>query len=188
MTKLTIDTTGWLQTVEVIESPNYDARPDKSNIKLIVIHGISLPPAEFGGGYIQDLFCNQLDPNVHEYFASICHLKVSSHCLIERDGNLIQFVSFLERAWHAGVSNWQGEPECNNYSIGIELEGTDDLSYTDNQYQQLDRLIQCLRHQYSMIGVDALCGHNDIAPGRKTDPGGAFDWPRLQRRLDQGRS
>ena len=188
MTKLTIDKTGWLQTVEVIESPNYDARPDKSNIKLIVIHGISLPPAEFGGGYIQDLFCNQLDPNKHEYFVSICHLKVSSHCLIERDGNLIQFVSFLKRAWHAGVSSWLGEPECNNYSIGIELEGTDDLSYTDNQYHQLNQLVQCLRLQYPMIKTDALCGHSDIAPDRKTDPGSAFDWPRLQRQLNYVRS
>ncbi len=185
MTKLTIDTTGWLQTVEVIESPNYDARPDKNEIKLIVIHGISLPPAEFGGGYIQDLFCNQLDSDKHEYFASICNLKVSSHCLIERDGNLIQFVSFLDRAWHAGESSWQGESVCNNYSIGIELEGTDDLSYTDSQYQQLDRLIRCIRHEYLTVEADALCGHSDIAPGRKTDPGTAFDWPRLQAQLAQ---
>jgi len=185
MTKLTIDTTGWLQTVTVIESPNYDARPDKSNIKLIVIHGISLPPAEFGGGYIADLFCNRLDPNLHGYFPSICDLKVSSHCLIERDGNLIQFVSFLDRAWHAGVSSWQGEPACNNYSIGIELEGTDDSSYTDSQYNQLERLIRCIRRQYRAIEMEALCGHSDIAPGRKTDPGTAFDWPRLQSQLAQ---
>jgi AmpD protein len=185
MTKLTIDITGWLQTVEVVESPNYDARPEKCSIKLIVIHGISLPPAEFGGGYIQDLFCNQLDSDKHEYFATICELKVSSHCLIERDGNLIQFVSFLDRAWHAGVSSWQGESACNNYSIGIELEGTDDLSYTDSQYQQLDRLIRCIRHQYSTIEETALCGHSDIAPGRKTDPGIAFDWVHLQSKLDK---
>jgi AmpD protein len=185
MTKLTIDTTGWLQTVEAIHSPNYDARPDKSNIKLIVIHGISLPPAEFGGGYIQDLFCNRLDPDKHEYFATICELKVSSHCLIERDGNIIQFVSFLDRAWHAGVSNWQGESICNNFSIGIELEGTDNLSYTDNQYQQLDLLVKCLRNKYSTIEPDALCGHSDIAPGRKTDPGSAFDWAHLLSKLDK---
>lgn len=183
MTKLTIDTTGWLQTVEAIHSPNYDARPDKSNIKLIVIHGISLPPAEFGGGYIQDLFCNQLDPDGHEYFAEICDLKVSSHCLIERNGNIIQFVSFLDRAWHAGLSNWQGEPACNNFSIGIELEGTDELSYTASQYQQLDLLIRCLRDEFSTIEPDALCGHSDIAPGRKTDPGPAFEWPRIKRLL-----
>ena len=180
MTKLTISTTGWLQTVELIESPNYDARPDKDKLKLIVIHGISLPPAEFGGGYIQDLFCNQLDPDKHEYFKSICDLKVSSHCLIERDGNIIQFVSFLNRAWHAGVSSWQGESACNNYSIGIELEGTDDLSYTDKQYLQLEQLIRSIRNEYPTIEADALCGHSDVAPGRKTDPGNAFDWSRLQ--------
>jgi AmpD protein len=185
MTKLTIDTTGWLQTVEVIKSPNCDARPDKNGIKLIVIHGISLPPAEFGGGYIQDLFCNRLDPDKDEYFESIFNLKVSSHCLIERDGNLIQFVSFLDRAWHAGVSSWQGEVACNNYSIGIELEGTDYLSYTDSQYQQLYRLIRCIRLEYSTIDANALCGHSEIAPGRKTDPGAAFDWPRLKSQLAQ---
>ena len=185
MTKLTINTAGWLQAVEVIESPNFDTRPDKNDIKLIVIHGISLPPAEFGGGYIQDLFCNRLNPGKDEYFLSICDLKVSSHCLIERDGNVIQFVSFLDRAWHAGVSSWQGEPVCNNYSIGIELEGTDNLSYSDSQYQQLDQLIRCIRHEYLTIEADALCGHSDIAPGRKTDPGAAFDWPRLKRQLDQ---
>jgi AmpD protein len=185
MTILTIDKTGWLQTVEVIESPNYDARPDKNDIKLIVIHGISLPPAEFGGGYIQDLFCNRLDSDKDEYFASICDLKVSSHCLIERDGNLIQFVSFLDRAWHAGVSSWQGQAACNNYSIGIELEGTDDLNYTDGQYHQLDQLIRCIRHEYLTIEADAVCGHSDIAPGRKTDPGTAFDWTRLKGQLDQ---
>ena len=183
MTKLTIDTTGWLQTVEAIHSPNFDARPDKSNIKLIVIHGISLPPAEFGGGYIQDLFCNRLDPDAHEYFPTICELKVSSHCLIERGGNIIQFVSFLDRAWHAGVSSWEGESSCNNFSIGIELEGTDESSYTDSQYQQLVLLVNCLRKKYSTIESDALCGHSDIAPGRKTDPGPAFEWPRLHQLL-----
>ena len=185
MTKLTIDNTGWLQTVEVIHSPNYDTRPDKSNIKLIVIHGISLPPAEFGGGYIQDLFCNRLDPERHDYFATICELKVSSHCLIERDGNIIQFVSFLDRAWHAGVSNWRGESDCNNFSIGVELEGVDDLCYTNNQYQQLGLLVKCLRSEYTTIEPDALCGHSDIAPGRKTDPGPAFEWPRLHQLLRQ---
>jgi AmpD protein len=185
MTGLTIDSTGWLQTVEVIRSPNYDARPDETSIKLIVIHGISLPPAEFGGGYIQDLFCNRLDPNAHEYFATVSDLKVSSHCLILRDGNIIQFVSFFDRAWHAGVSSWRDEQACNNFSIGIELEGTDDLIYTDAQYLQLNRLISCLRSNYSTIESDALCGHCDIAPGRKTDPGPAFEWPRLLQLLEK---
>lgn len=184
MTKLTIDSTGWLQAVEAIRSPNYDARPDKTGIKLIVLHGISLPPAEFGGGYIQDLFCNRLNPDAHEYFAAIYNLKLSSHCLIERDGNIIQFVSFFHRAWHAGVSSWRGEQSCNDFSIGIELEGTDDLDYTDSQYIQLKALICCLRNEYPAITDDALCGHSDIAPGRKTDPGPAFDWPRLYRLLE----
>jgi AmpD protein len=181
MSELIIDDTGWLQTVEVIESPNCDARPDNSNIKLIVIHGISLPPMEFGGGYIQQLFCNQLDAGVHDYFPAICEMKVSAHCLIERDGNLIQFVSFLQRAWHAGESLWQGEQNCNDFSIGIELEGSDEMSYTDQQYHQLNQLIASLLVAYPEISADAVCGHSDIAPGRKTDPGQAFDWQRLDR-------
>jgi AmpD protein len=179
MADLTIDDKGWLQTVEVIQSPNYDARPDNTKIKLIVIHGISLPPAEFGGGYIQQFFCNQLDANAHDYFADICDMQVSAHCLIERDGNIVQFVSFLDRAWHAGVSSWRGEPGCNNYSIGIELEGTDDLAYTDLQYERLTALVAALRAHFSTIEKDAICAHSDIAPGRKTDPGPAFDWSRL---------
>lgn len=180
MTELTIDDTGWLQTVEVIQSPNYDARPDNTKIKLIVIHGISLPPAEFGGGYIQQFFCNQLDADAHDYFSSICDLKVSAHCLIERDGNIIQFVSFLDRAWHAGVSSWRGESGCNNYSIGIELEGADDLAYSELQYERLNALTPALMSHYPEIDGDAICAHSDVAPGRKTDPGSAFDWSRLR--------
>lgn len=179
MTELIIDDTGWLQAVEVIQSPNFDARPDKSKIKLVVIHGISLPPAEFGGGYIEQFFCNKLDPNGHEYFSSICDMQVSAHCLIERGGKIIQFVSFLDRAWHAGESTWRGEPACNNYSIGIELEGTDNLAYSERQYDQLNALLNSLISHYPEIGTDAICGHSDIAPGRKTDPGPAFDWTRL---------
>ena len=183
MTELTIDDTGWLQTVEVMQSPNCDARPDNSEIKLIVIHGISLPPAEFGGGYIQQFFCNRLDVGAHEYFSSICELLVSAHCLIERDGNMVQFVSFLDRAWHAGDSNWHGEQGCNDFSVGIELEGTDDLSYTDQQYLALNRLISSLLARYPGIDAESVCGHSDISPGRKTDPGPAFDWQKLSRFL-----
>lgn len=179
MTELKIDDTGWLQAVEVIQSPNYDARPDNTKIKLIVIHGISLPPMEFGGGYIQQFFCNQLDGNEHEYFSSICEMKVSAHCLIERDGHVVQFVSFLERAWHAGESNWRGESSCNDFSIGIELEGADELNYTDPQYLQLNKLIASLLTRYPGITADSICGHSDIAAGRKTDPGPAFSWQRL---------
>ena len=179
MTQLTINDAGWLQTAEVMQSPNCDARPDNSKIKLIVIHGISLPPAEFGGGYIQQFFCNQLDANAHDYFPTICQMQVSAHCLIERDGNITQFVSFLDRAWHAGVSSWRGEQSCNDYSIGIELEGSDDLAYDDRQYDQLNTLVTSLISHYPGIDNDAVCGHSEIAPGRKTDPGPAFDWKRI---------
>lgn len=181
MTKLIIDDAGWLQSVEVVESPNCDARPDNTKINLIVVHGISLPPGEFGGGYIQDLFCNNLDASQHEYFAEICDMKVSAHCLIERSGNIIQFVSFWRRAWHAGESSWRGQFGCNDFSIGIELEGTDQLDYSEVQYHCLAGLILCLRANYADIASDAVCGHSDIAPQRKTDPGPAFDWARLHR-------
>jgi len=181
MTQLTINDAGWLQTAEVIRSPNCDARPDNSKIKLIVIHGISLPPAEFGGGYIQQFFCNQLDAKAHDYFSTICQMQVSAHCLIERDGNITQFVSFLNRAWHAGVSSWRGEQCCNDYSIGIELEGSDDLAYDNRQYDQLNALVTSLISRYPGIDSDAVCGHSEIAPGRKTDPGPAFDWQRMNK-------
>lgn len=184
MSELTIDDTGWLRSVEVMRSPNYDARPGNSKIKLIVIHGISLPPTEFGGGYIQQLFCNVLDADTHEYFSTICEMRVSAHCLIERDGNIIQFVSFLDRAWHAGESSWRGKQACNDYSIGIELEGTDDLSYAGVQYRQLSLLVASLKLQYGDIDSNAICGHSDIAPGRKTDPGPAFDWQHLHQLLE----
>ena len=180
MTKLSIDEAGWLRSVEVIGSPNFDARPDNTNIKLVVIHGISLPPGEYGGGHIQKFFCNQLDADLHPYFESICEMTVSAHCLIERGGNLIQFVSFNDRAWHAGESQWCGETACNNYSIGIELEGCDDKPYAAAQYDCLSELITSLAARYAEIGVDAICGHSDIAPGRKTDPGPAFDWVKLR--------
>jgi len=179
MTELKIDDKGWLQAVDVVRSPNCDARPDNTQIKLVVIHGISLPPSEFGGGYIQQYFCNQLDASANDYFSSICDMQVSAHCLIERTGNITQFVSFLDRAWHAGVSSWKGEEACNDYSIGIELEGTDELSYTDPQYEQLNALLGRLISRYPTIEKDAICGHSDIAPGRKTDPGPAFDWARI---------
>jgi AmpD protein len=180
MTNFHIDEKGWLRSGEVIRSPNFDARPDDTKIKLIVVHGISLPPGEYGGGHIQQFFCNSLDVAAHEYFESICQLTVSAHCLIERNGNILQFVSFLDRAWHAGESEWRGEQACNNFSVGIELEGCDDQAYADPQYQSLADLIAALRVRYPEIGADAITGHCDIAPQRKTDPGPAFDWPRLK--------
>lgn len=179
MAKLSIDDAGWIQSAELIESPNYNARPGDVELKLIVVHGISLPPGEFGGGYIQNFFCNRLDANAHEYFAGIADMRVSAHCLIERDGNIIQFVSLLERAWHAGESRWQGVKDCNDFSIGIELEGCDDLEYAEAQYHSLAQLVKALRSCYPSIAEDALVGHSDIAPGRKTDPGESFDWNRL---------
>ncbi len=181
MTKLIIDDAGWLQSVEAIQSPNFDARPGDAKIKLIVVHGISLPPGEYGGGYIQKFFCNNLDTGVHEYLDSICAMKVSAHCLIERDGKLLQFVSFLDRAWHAGDSEWLGEQACNDFSIGIELEGCDDQAYSEDQYLSLANLIVSLRMKYPGIEKDAIIGHSEIAPDRKTDPGEAFDWKKLRR-------
>ena len=179
MTKLCINDAGWLQSVEVVESPNFDSRPDNTPVKLVVVHGISLPPGEYGGGHIQQFFCNNLDPQLHPYFDSICSMTVSAHCLVERDGNIIQFVSFLDRAWHAGESQWHGETVCNNFSVGIELEGCDDQAYCDAQYVSLANLVAALRAIYPQITDDAITGHSDIAPVRKTDPGPAFDWAKL---------
>lgn len=180
MTNLGIDDAGWLQSVDVFRSPNCDARPQNSPIKLVVVHGISLPPGEYGGGHIQQFFCNKLDASLHPYFETIRDMTVSAHCLVERDGNILQFVSFLERAWHAGVSEWRGETACNNFSIGIELEGCDTDAYSEAQYASLARLIAALRSRYTQIAAEAVTGHSDIAPGRKTDPGPNFDWAKLR--------
>ena len=170
---------GWLSTAKKIPSPNFDERSDPADISLLVIHNISLPPEQFGGGYIEQFFCNQLDPNTHPYFASICELTVSAHCLITREGELIQFVPFDKRAWHAGVSSFEGRDKCNDYSIGIELEGADTINYTDEQYTTLLKLTQQLTEAYPSITSERITGHSDIAPGRKTDPGEAFDWSRF---------
>ena len=177
---LVIDQHGWLAEAERVISPNFDTRPQDCPVRLIVIHGISLPPGQYGGPHIREFFSNCLDANAHEYFAEICEMKVSAHCLIERDGHLVQFVSFDDRAWHAGESNWRGDTGCNDFSVGIELEGCDDEAYTEAQYQGLAGLIASLRLKYPAIEADALVGHSDIAPGRKTDPGPAFDWDRLK--------
>jgi AmpD protein len=185
MTKLCIDEAGWLQSVELFRSPNFDSRPDNAQIKLVVVHGISLPPGEYGGGHIQRFFCNHLDANLHPYFETICSMTVSAHCLVERDGKILQFVSFQDRAWHAGESQWCGETACNNFSVGIELEGCDDEAYTGAQYLGLAALVRALRSRYPQIADDAITGHSDIAPGRKTDPGPAFDWDRLKGCLDK---
>ena len=170
-------TTGLVTSARQVYSPNYNQRPAGSAIELIVIHNISLPPGEFGGGWIEALFTNRLPPAVHPYFQTIAALQVSAHLLLERSGAIVQFVPFSLRAWHAGVSCYQGRNNCNDFSIGIELEGTDNTPYTEAQYQQLGRLIPALQQVYPQI--KHITGHCDIAPGRKTDPGPAFDWSRL---------
>ena len=147
--------------------------------ELIVIHGISLPPGKYGGPEIEALFTNSLDPDAHPYFAEISGLEVSAHFLVRRTGEVVQFVSTDMRAWHAGVSCWQGQEQCNDFSIGVELEGCDDEAYTDPQYEALNQLLGTLTKQYPDIRHDAIVGHSDIAPGRKTDPGPAFDWSRV---------
>jgi len=162
-------------------SPNCDERPD--DVSLLIVHGISLPPGEFGGPWIDALFTNTLNPEAHEYFAKIQHLRVSSHILIRRDGELVQYVPFDKRAWHAGESTFKERSCCNDFSIGIELEGTDDKAYTDSQYQQLAMVIAELQAIYPAISRENIVGHCDVAPGRKTDPGAAFDWSRLQQDL-----
>ena len=177
----TVDEAGWLNSARHIPSPNCDERPVGELVRLVVIHAISLPPGEFGGSEIIALFTNRLDPEAHPYFGEIQGLRVSSHFLIRRDGELIQFVSCVRRAWHAGVSSWMGRDRCNDFSIGIELEGCDQLAFEDAQYQALNRLLAALRRCYP---IEALAGHSDIAPARKTDPGPHFDWHRLH---DEGR-
>jgi AmpD protein len=175
----------WLLDAERCPSPNCDERTPAGEISLIVVHNISLPPGEFGGPWIADLFLNQLDPNAHPYFREIEGLKVSAHVVIRRDGQIVQFVPFSKRAWHAGQSCFRGRDVCNDFSIGIELEGTDDLPYTEAQYRSLTALIAVLRSRYPNIDADAITGHADIAPGRKTDPGPAFDWDKLAAMLTQ---
>jgi len=169
----------WLSDIIHTPSPNFDERPDPSDISLLVIHCISLPPHEFGNNYIDQLFCNQLNPDEHPYFKEISQLKVSAHILIKRDGTCVQYVPFDQRAWHAGQSVYQGRERCNDFSIGIELEGTEQTPYTDQQYSQLTEVIDALVKHYPTLSKQHITGHSDIAPGRKTDPGAAFDWQRL---------
>jgi len=173
---LHVDGDGWLAGADRILSPNHDARPAGQTIRLIVIHAISLPPGEFGGDAVSALFTSRLDPAGHPYFATIANRRVSTHFFIRRDGQLIQFVSCLQRAWHAGVSCWRGVGCCNDFSLGIELEGDDHTDFTVVQYQVLKSLIAAL---HGCFPIEAIVGHADIAPGRKTDPGPHFDWPQL---------
>ena len=170
-----IDEYGLAMNSLFIASPNFDLRP-KNEVSLIVIHNISLPPGQYGGEGIIELFTNQLNPNKHPYYAEIYSQKVSAHFLIRRDGKLIQFVSCLNRAWHAGVSNWHNRERCNDFSVGIEMEGSDFEIFESVQYQTLQSLITSLTNTYT---IQAIVGHSDIAPDRKTDPGPYFDWQRI---------
>lgn len=162
--------------MRIADSPNQDERPAGTEISLIVIHSISLPPGEYGGAAIEQLFTNCLDPEAHPYFREICHLKVSAHFLIRRDGEVIQFVPPGRRAWHAGVSSWRGRERCNDFSVGIELEGAEEAPFADAQYRALASLIRQLQ---STLPIRDIAAHSDVAPGRKTDPGAHFDWERL---------
>jgi N-acetyl-anhydromuramoyl-L-alanine amidase len=168
--------------MKTVESPNHDERPPGTEITLVVLHSISLPPGQYGGDAIERLFTNCLDPEAHPYFREICELKVSAHFLIRRDGSVIQFVPPERRAWHAGVSSWRGRNRCNDFSIGIELEGAEEDAFTDRQYHALVRLVRELRTRFPLRDVAA---HSDVAPGRKTDPGAHFDWARLLGALSQ---
>lgn len=171
-----VDDDGWLDAARRCPSANADPRPQGTAVDLLVVHNISLPPGEFGGAHVQQLFCSQLDPTAHPYFASIAALRVSAHFLIERDGTLTQFVSCEARAWHAGVSSFRGRVRCNDFSIGVELEGTDFIPFADAQYQTLALLVPALVRRYPLSAARA---HSEISAGRKTDPGPCFDWSRV---------
>ncbi|WP_420467238.1 1,6-anhydro-N-acetylmuramyl-L-alanine amidase AmpD [Panacagrimonas sp.] len=165
-------------------STHCDTRPDAEDIELVVIHNISLPPGEFGGPWIEALFMGRIDHAAHPYFESLRGLRVSAHLLVDRHGGLTQFVPFDQRAWHAGISSWRGRERCNDFSVGIELEGSDDQAFASAQYNALAAALKALFARYPRLGPDRLVGHSDIAPGRKTDPGPCFDWARLLRLLD----
>ncbi len=175
--------TGLLARVRQVLSPNFDARPNGVAPDLIVVHGISLPAGEFGGPWIDHLFAGDLSPDAHPSFRETATLRVSAHAVIRRDGTITQFVPFGMRAWHAGQSQYQGRSGCNEFSIGIELEGTDVIPYTDEQYESLAALVRALLATYPTLSAERIAGHSDIAPGRKTDPGPAFDWQRWRNKL-----
>ena len=175
-----IDPQGWLVGVRRVPSPNCDDRPPGTPVRLLVIHAISLPPGEFGGEAVLDLFTNRLDPAGHSFYATIANLKVSAHFFLRRGGELIQLVPCDRRAWHAGVSTWRGLSACNDFSIGIELEGCDDRPFTAKQYRRLASLTRILEGAYP---IEEIVGHSDVAPGRKTDPGPCFEWERYRRLL-----
>ena len=169
----------WLRQATKVPSPNYDGRPEGEAISLMVIHCISLPPEQFGGDYIDQLFCNQLNPENHPYFKEVYQLKVSAHLLIKRTGVIVQYVAFDKRAWHAGISEYKGRQRCNDFSIGIELEGSENQPYTEIQYEQLITVSDTLINHYPDLSAQQIVGHSDIAPGRKMDPGAFFNWDKV---------
>ena len=175
-----LDAEGRLAGVRFVASPNCDVRPDPEAVTLIVLHGISLPPGRFNGDAVERLFTNSLDPAGHPYYAAIAALRVSAHFFVRRRGDIVQFVPCALRAWHAGVSNWRGRERCNDFSVGIEIEGADDVAYTAAQYRATARLVAAVSRRYAIADV---VGHSDVAPGRKTDPGPAFDWLRFRAEL-----
>lgn len=174
---MNIDESGFLPEVRFIASPNCEERPPGAVVSLLVIHNISLPPRQYGGDGVLEFFCNRLDPQAHPYYRLIADLRVSAHFFIRRDGEVIQFVSCRQRAWHAGASAWKGRERCNDFSIGIELEGSDSDPFADAQYTALAGLTLALKEAYPIADI---VGHSDIAPGRKTDPGPLFDWARYR--------
>jgi N-acetyl-anhydromuramoyl-L-alanine amidase len=178
-----IDASGLLEGVRFVASPNCDERPEGTAIELIVVHAISLPPGEFGGAAIEQLFLGSLDPSEHPYYAGIAALRVSAHFLVRRTGDLVQFVPCAKRAWHAGVSQWRARAACNDYSVGIELEGGDEAPFEERQYTVLAELTRAIERAYPIAEV---VGHSDIAPGRKTDPGPCFDWAHYRGLLARG--
>jgi AmpD protein len=177
--------TGLIAGARQVLSPHFDERPRGVLPELLVVHGISLPPGEFGGPWIDQLFTGTLSPEAHPCFREVAASRVSAHALIRRDGQIVQYVPFGQRAWHAGQSAYRGRAACNDFSIGVELEGTDDTPYTDAQYETLAALSAALLSAYPSLSAQAIAGHSEVAPGRKTDPGAAFDWARFRGRLDE---
>lgn len=183
MSDINVINDGVLVGVNYVESPNQSDRSDGQTIDLLIIHNISLPPGQYGTGCVDQLFCNSLDSSKHPFFAEISELRVSAHLLIDRLGNVTQFVPLCKKAWHAGDSAFEGKPNCNDYSVGIELEGTDFEPFTEEQYQSLLCVTKLLLQEYPCLNQDRIVGHSDVAPGRKTDPGPYFDWPRFRKTL-----
>ncbi|MDN3615114.1 1,6-anhydro-N-acetylmuramyl-L-alanine amidase AmpD [Vibrio gallaecicus] len=177
---MTISTVGWYENARRVPSPFYDSRPKLNDVSLLVVHNISLPPGEFGGPYIEQFFTGNLNPAEHPFFEVIHQMGVSAHCLIRRDGEVVQFVPFHDRAWHAGQSSFAGRDRCNDYSIGIELEGSDFVSYTKEQYLSLSTLTETLMKHFPKITIPRITGHQYISPLRKTDPGLVFDWVKFK--------